>query len=119
VPPQPPAKFVLDESDSGRVGRAVGSVVSNGVIVSGGLVRESVLSPGVRVDDWACVERAVVLHNARIGRRAVVRDAILDKNVVVTEGAAVGVDKERDTERGFTVSDGGITVVGKGRVVEP
>jgi glucose-1-phosphate adenylyltransferase len=119
VPPQPPAKFVLDESDSGRVGRAVSSVVSNGVIVSGGLVRESVLSPGVRVDDWACVERAVVLHNARIGRRAVVRDAILDKNVMVREGATVGVDKERDTERGFTVSDGGITVVGKGRVVEP
>jgi glucose-1-phosphate adenylyltransferase len=94
-------------------------VVSNGVIVSGGLVRESVLSPGVRVDDWACVERAVVLHNARIGRRAVVRDAILDKNVVVREGATVGVDKERDTERGFAVSEGGVTVVGKGRVVEP
>ena len=119
VPPQPPAKFVLDESESGRVGRAVSSVVSNGVIVSGGLVRESVLSPGVRVDDWACVERAVVLHNARIGRRAVVRDAILDKNVVVREGATVGVDKERDTERGFAVSEGGVTVVGKGRVVEP
>ena len=119
VPAQPPAKFVLDEDESGRVGRAVSSVVSNGVIVSGGLVRESVLSPGVRVDDWACVERAVVLHNARIGRRAVVRDAILDKNVVVTEGAAVGVDKERDIERGFAVSEGGITVVGKGRVVEP
>jgi glucose-1-phosphate adenylyltransferase len=119
VPAQPPAKFVLDEGESDRVGRAVSSVVSNGVIVSGGLVRESVLSPGVRVDDWACVERAVVLHNARIGRRAVVRDAILDKNVVVAEGAAVGVDKERDRERGFTVSQAGVTVVGKGRVVEP
>ncbi len=92
VPPQPPAKFVLDESDSGRVGRAVSSVVSNGVIVSGGLVRESVLSPGVRVDDWACVERAVVLHHARIGRRAVVRDAILDKNVTccTTRGSGGG-----------------------------
>jgi glucose-1-phosphate adenylyltransferase len=61
----------------------------------------------------------VVLHSARIGRRAVVRDAILDKNVVVTEGAVVGVDKERDRERGFTVSQAGVTVVGKGRVVEP
>ena len=119
VPPQPPAKFVFDDAPAGRQGRAVSSVVSNGVIVSGGLVRESVLSPGVRVDDWACVERAVVLHNARIGRRAVVRDAILDKNVVVREGATVGVDQERDAERGFTVSDGGVTVVGKGRVVEP
>jgi glucose-1-phosphate adenylyltransferase len=119
VPPQPPAKFVFDDAPAGRQGRAVSSVVSNGVIVSGGLVRESVLSPGVRVDDHACVERAVVLHNARIEPRAVVRDAILDKNVTVRAGAAVGVDKDRDRERGFAVSEGGVTVVGKGRVVEP
>jgi glucose-1-phosphate adenylyltransferase len=71
------------------------------------------------VDERACVERAVLLHNARIGPQAVVRDAILDKNVVVADGAAVGMDRERDTERGFTVSEGGVTVVGKGRVVEP
>jgi glucose-1-phosphate adenylyltransferase len=119
VPPQPPAKFVFDEASAGRQGRAISSVISNGVIVSGGLVRESVLSPGVRVDERACVERAVLLHNARIGPQAVVRDAILDKNVVVADGAAVGMDRERDTERGFTVSEGGVTVVGKGRVVEP
>ncbi|MDQ2815977.1 MAG: glucose-1-phosphate adenylyltransferase [Actinomycetota bacterium] len=117
VPPQPPAKFIHDEGD--RVGRAVDSVISNGVIVSGGLVRSSVLSPGVRVDSWARVERAVVLHSSRVGRRAVVRNAILDKNVVVTEGAAVGVDKDRDRARGFAVSPGGITVVGKGCVVNP
>src|SRR5437867_586182 len=66
VAPQPPAKFVSEEGD--RVGRAVNSVVSNGVIVSGGLVRESVLSPGVRVQGWASVDRSVLLHNARIGR---------------------------------------------------
>ncbi|HUC24087.1 MAG TPA: glucose-1-phosphate adenylyltransferase [Streptosporangiaceae bacterium] len=115
VPSQPPAKFVHDSGD--RVGRAINSVVSNGVIVSGGLVRDAVLSPGVRVNSWSRVERAVILHNTRIGRHAVVENAIIDKNVDVPEGAVVGVDKEHDRARGFVVSEGGITVVGKGQEV--
>jgi glucose-1-phosphate adenylyltransferase len=117
VPPQPPAKFVHDDGD--RVGRAIDSLISNGVIISGGLVRNSVLSPGVRVDSWARVERSVILHNSRVSRHAVVENAILDKNVVVMEDATVGVDKEHDRARGFVVSGGGITVVGKGQVVTP
>jgi glucose-1-phosphate adenylyltransferase len=119
VPPHPPAKFVFEDGIHGRVGRAVDSVVSNGVIVSGGMVRRSVLSPGVRVDSWAKVDRSVILHGTRVGRHAVVENAILDKHVVVQEGAAVGVDKEHDRERGFTVSEAGVTVVGKSQVVTP
>ena len=117
VPSQPPAKFVHNDGD--RVGRAIDSTVSNGVIVSGGLVLHSVLSPGARVDSWARVERSVVLHNTRVNRHAVVENAILDKNVVVLRGAAVGVDKEHDRARGFAVSAGGVTVVGKGQLVTP
>jgi glucose-1-phosphate adenylyltransferase len=115
VPSEPPAKFVHDDGD--RVGRALDSLVSNGVIVSGSLVRESVLSPGVRVNSWATVERSVLLHNTVIGRHAVVRNAIIDKNVTVPEHAEVGVDKEHDRARGFAVSVGGVTVVGKGQEV--
>jgi glucose-1-phosphate adenylyltransferase len=117
VPSQPPAKFVHNTDD--RIGRAINSVVSNGVVVSGGLVVRSVLSPGVRVNSWSRVERAVLMHNTKIGRHAVVRDAILDKNVVVPEGVQVGVDKEHDRARGFVVSAGGVTVVGKGQEVTP
>ena len=115
VPPDPPAKFVHD--DEGRVGRAIDSVVSNGVIVSGGQVCNSVLSPGVRVDSAARVNRAVIMHNSRVSRCAVVENAILDKNVILEEGATVGVDKDHDRARGLVVSRGGITVVGKGQVV--
>ena len=117
VSPQPPAKFVHD--DGGRVGRAINSMVSSGVIVSGGLVRNSVLSPGARVDSWSRVDRAVILNNSRVNRHAVVENAILDKNVVVLEGATVGVDKDHDRARGLVVSAGGVTVVGKGQVVAP
>jgi len=116
VPSLPPAKFVRDAP--GRTGMAVDSIVSNGVIVSGGLLRRSVLSPGVRVNSWARVENAVVMNNTVVGRRAVVRDAILDKNVVVPPGAEVGVDKDHDRARGYAVSDEGITVVGKGVTIE-
>ncbi len=117
IPSQPPAKFVHDSGD--RVGRAINSVVSNGVIVSGGLVLDSVLSPGVRINSWSRVEQSVIMHNTRIGRYAVVKNAILDKNVDVPDGAVVGVDKEHDRARGFVVSPGGVTVVGKGQVVNP
>ncbi len=110
----PPAKFVHDGDQEGR---AFNSLVSNGAVVSGGLVRDSVLSPGALVDSRSRVSRSVILHDAQVGRRAVVENAILDKNVVVAEGATVGVDKEQDRARGLVVSSGGITVVGKGQFV--
>jgi glucose-1-phosphate adenylyltransferase len=113
--PLPPAKFVVEEE--GRTGRAVNSMVCAGVIVSGGSVRRSILSPGVHVHSYAEVERSVLLHSVEIGRNAIVRNAILDKHVRVAPGAQIGVDLERDRER-FVVSDGGIVAVGKGAVVD-
>jgi glucose-1-phosphate adenylyltransferase len=117
VPVQPPAKFVHDDGD--RVGRAINSVVSNGVIVSGGVVRNSILSPGTRINSWSQVDHAVILNKSRVGRHAIVRNAILDKNVTVLEGATVGVDKHRDRARGLVVSSGGITVASTGQIVPP
>ncbi|MDP9405173.1 MAG: glucose-1-phosphate adenylyltransferase [Actinomycetota bacterium] len=115
--PMPPAKFVFDHD--GRRGQALDSMVSAGVIVSGGCVRRSVLSPEVRVSSHATVEASVLLDNVRVGRRAVVRNAILDKNVAVPTGMRIGVDLDADRER-FTVSDNGVVVIGKNaKIVAP
>jgi glucose-1-phosphate adenylyltransferase len=114
-PPWPPAKFVHGWQE--RVGRAVSSMVSPGVVISGSLVESSVVSPNVNVHSWAHVEGSVLMDGVDIGRRAVVRNAILDKNVIVPEGAEIGVDPEADRKK-YTVSDGGIVVIGKGQIIE-
>jgi glucose-1-phosphate adenylyltransferase len=111
--PMPPAKFVSTEAGEGR---AVDSMICQDVIISGGVVRRSILSPGVRVRSWATVEDSVIMHGVQVGRHAVVRRAIVDKNVVIPEGARIGVDLDLDRER-FAVSEGGIVVIGKGQKV--
>jgi glucose-1-phosphate adenylyltransferase len=110
----PPAKFVFD--DASRTGHALDSIVSAGVIVSGGTVRRSVISPGVLVEAGAVVEDSVVMDDVVIGEGAVVRRAIIDKNVRVPPHARIGGQPELD-EQQFTVSANGIVVIGKGEKV--
>ncbi|HEX6765388.1 MAG TPA: glucose-1-phosphate adenylyltransferase [Polyangiaceae bacterium] len=111
----PPAKFVFD--DDNRRGVALDSIISAGVIVSGGTVRRSVLSPGVVVHSRSLVEDSVLLDGVDVGRDAIVRRAIIDKNVKIPAGARLGVDPVEDRARGYTISESGIVVLGKGDVV--
>jgi glucose-1-phosphate adenylyltransferase len=113
-PTLPPAKFVHDRD--GRRGQALNSMVCSGVIVSGGTVRRSILSPDVAVHTGALVEGCVLMDGVDIGRGAVVRNSIIDKNVIVPPGAEVGVDREADRRR-YQVSRGGIVALGKGQAV--
>ena len=113
--PLPPAKFV--HASEGRIGHAMDSFVSSGAVVSGGHVERSILSPWVTVHSYAEVTGSVLMNNVKVGRNAIIRNAIVDKNVVIPEGARLGVDHEEDLSRGFVVSEGGITVVGKGQRV--
>jgi glucose-1-phosphate adenylyltransferase len=108
----PPAKFVRDGQNA--IGTAIDSIVALGCVVSGGHLERSVLGAWSTVGSGARVVDSVVFERARIEDRAIVQRAILDKDVVVEAGATVGVDHDADRRRGFTVTESGITVVGKG-----
>jgi glucose-1-phosphate adenylyltransferase len=110
-PSLPPAKF-------SEGGIAQDSIVGAGSIIAGGHVNRTVISHDVHVGSGAFVDGSVLMPSVKIGYKAVIRSAILDKNVVVEPGAQIGVDLERDRAR-FTVSDAGIVIVGKGVRVTP
>ncbi|HSA92071.1 MAG TPA: glucose-1-phosphate adenylyltransferase [Terriglobales bacterium] len=104
----PPAKFVF--GDPGRMGTAIDSVVSMGCIVSGGVVRNSVLSPDVRVNSYSEVDSSILFSHVNVGRHCRIRRAIIDRDVHLPEGTEIGFDPEADRQRYF-VTESGITVV--------
>jgi glucose-1-phosphate adenylyltransferase len=112
----PPVKFIFDQQ--GRRGQAVDSVIAGGTILSGGMVRGSVLGRQVRVHSGAVVEDSVIFDNCDIGRRARVRNAILDKNVRIPEDAEIGYDLERDRQRYFVTESGIVVIEGTRSTVE-
>ena len=112
--PQPPAKLV--EGRDGAPITTYNSILSPGVVVTGGAVNQSVLSPACYVDTGAEVSDSVLLPGVTVGAGAVVRNAIIDKNVVVPPGVEIGVSEEDDRARGFVV-DEGLTVLAKDQQV--
>jgi len=115
--PYPPAKFV--HGHHGRFGEALNSAVSPGVVISGARVSGSVVSPDVKVHSYTEIDSSVILDGVQIGRHCRIQRAVIDKNVVIPEGTSIGYDREHDVARGFSVTESGITVVGKGQLVVP
>lgn len=109
----PPAKFVFADKEKKRVGQATDSLVSDGVIISGGMINRSILSPRVRIHSYSDVNESILMDGVEIGRYSRVRRAIIDKGVKIPPNTVIGYDPEADRER-FTVTDSGIVVIPKG-----
>jgi len=105
---QPPAKFVLDEE--GRRGMAINSVISGGAIISGAVVRESLLFSSVRIDERSTVERSVIMPGVRIGKNCTIQRAIIDEHCDIPDGTQIGVNLQQDRER-FEVTPKGVILV--------
>ncbi|MCA8985419.1 MAG: glucose-1-phosphate adenylyltransferase [Planctomycetaceae bacterium] len=111
----PPPKFVFaqEKLDNPRVGCALDSVVCAGSILSGGKALRSILGSNVRINSWASVEDSILFDNVTVGRRSKIRRAIIDKGVTIPAGMTIGYNLEQDRQRGFTVTESGIVVIGK------
>jgi len=114
-PQYPPAKFVFNDEKikSPRVGKALDSLVSSGCIISGGIVRNSVLSPNVVVRSWAMVDESVIMNDVEIGRYSKIKKAIIDKNNIIPPHTEIGYNPKRDKKM-FRVTPRGIVVIPKG-----
>lgn len=104
----PPAKFVFGEP--GRTGMAVNSIVSQGCVISGGVVRNSVLSQDVRVNSYSEIDSSIIFTHVDIGRHCRIKRAIIDRDVHLPEGTVIGYDQNED-KRHYHVTPSGITVV--------
>jgi glucose-1-phosphate adenylyltransferase len=107
----PPAKFIFDDDD--RRGMAVDSTVSGGCIISGSVVRHSLLFSNVRVNSFSTVEDSVLLPEAEIGRNCIIKRAIIDKRCKIPDNTVIGEDPQADAKR-FTVSPNGVVLVTPG-----
>lgn len=105
----PPAKFVFEDSD--RQGFAVNSMVSGGCVVSGAKIRKSLLFSNCRIESYSTVEESVVLPDVDIGQNCKIRRCIIDRGAVVANGTIIGEDHDADRQRGFRVTDSGLTLV--------
>ena len=114
----PPAKFVFADEESDRIGMATDSLVCDGVIISGGRINRSILSPNVRINSYSQVDESILFDDVNVGRHSKIRRAIIDKEVDIPPHTVIGYDLEKDRSR-FTVSTDGIVVIPKRAIIHP
>lgn len=107
----PPAKFVFNDAD--RCGYAVDSSVAGGCIISGAVIKQSLLFSDVYVNSYSSVELSVILPEVNIGRNVHIKRAIIDTACNIPDGMNIGFDRQQDEARGFRISEGGIVLVTK------
>jgi glucose-1-phosphate adenylyltransferase len=120
-PQLPPPKFVFSDEgppELARRGEAHNSMVCHGCIISGGHVRRSILSPNVRVNSFAQVEESILFDGVDVGRHSRIRKAIIDKDVKIPPGIAIGYDLQEDQQRGFLITEHGVVVIAKAELPE-
>ena len=113
-PNLPPPKFVFAETGpDARRGQALDSIVCQGTIVSGGQLERTIVGPDSRINSYAQVVDSILFEGVNVGRHAKIRRAIIDKGVHVPAGIEIGYDADLDRNRGFTVTETGLTVIAK------
>jgi len=113
----PPAKFVFADAETHRLGIATDSMVSDGVIISGGTINRSILFPKVKINSYSHVDESILMEGVDVGRYSRIRKAIVDKGVKIPPRTMIGYDLELDRKR-FTVSETGVVVIPKGVVLQ-
>jgi len=112
----PPAKTVFaQEFEGGRLGIAIDSIMSAGVIISGGKIKNTVLSPEVKIRSHALIEQSILMENVQVGKNVKLRKVIVDKDVNIPNGEEIGYNLLKDAKR-FYVSKGGVVVIPKGKI---
>lgn len=114
----PAAKFVFANFKEKRTGIALDSMISEGCIISGGVINRSILSPKVRVHSYSHVDDSILMQGVEVGRYARIRNAIVDKGVRIPRGCEIGYDEKADQQRGFAISEQGVVCVPKGMIIE-
>jgi glucose-1-phosphate adenylyltransferase len=105
-PQSPPAKIVF----LGRNIEILNSLISDGCIISGSSIYNSVISPSVKIEKGSEIFDSIIMNNVYIGENCKIKRTIIDKNVIIPDNSVIGYNIEEDKKK-FFVTETGIVVI--------